>query len=95
MTLLLPVLYASVNPQNGFYPIERFVGAFITEQPITTGPGTTPTVTADNGVVVGTQKVEGINVMPFELTRLPEQIDYAGQVIPYIGAGPKVVRLIK
>jgi hypothetical protein len=93
--MFVPVLYASINPQNGFYPIQRFAGAFITEQPITTGPGTSPTVNADNGVVVGSQKVEGINVMPFELDRLPEQIDYAGQVIPYIGAGPKVVRLIK
>jgi hypothetical protein len=94
--MFVPVLYSSINPQNGFYPIQRFVGAFITEQePTAVAESTLSNNEPVNGVVVGAQKVEGINVIPFELDRLPEQIDYAGQVIPYIGAGPKVVRLIK
>jgi hypothetical protein len=94
--MFIPVLYASINPQNGFYPIQRFAGAFITEQtPTTTAGDFTSSNEPINGVPVGSQKVEGINVIPFELDRLPEQIDYDGSVIPYIGAGPKVVRLIK
>lgn len=94
--MFVPVLWATVNPQNGFYPIERFVGAYITEQDIST-PHTSTTGSNDpvNGVPVGSTKVQGINVIPFELDRLPEQVDFDGDVIDYIGSGPKVVRLIK
>lgn len=94
--MFVPVLWASVNPQNGFYPIERFVGAYITEQLITTSHTETASSNEPvNGVPVGTTKVQGINVIPFELDRLPEQVDTNGEVIPYIGSGPKVVRLLK
>jgi hypothetical protein len=94
--MLVPIIWASVNPQNGFYPIQRFVGAFITEQsPTTNGGSTASSNEPTNGVVEGTTKIEGISVIPFELDRLPAQADFSGDVIDYIGAGPKIVRLIK
>lgn len=94
--MFVPVLWATVNPQNGYYPIERFAAAYITEQLPTTNKGNTASSNEpDNGVVIGTTKVQGITVIPFEMSRLPEQIDYDGEVIPYIGSGPKVVRLLQ
>jgi len=95
--MFVPVLWANVNPQNGYYPIERFAAAFITDEIPQTeaSTGGQSTATADNGIPTTNTKVQGIEVIPFELSRLPEQVDYNGQVIPYIGAGPKVVRLIR
>ena len=92
--LLVPVLYAEYPPQNGSYPIVDFRGAMISaEQP--NSRKASPKPEADNGLIIKNKSVGSMTVTYFELKALPEFVSSTGNVLDYIGTGPKVIRLTR
>ena len=82
----VPVLNASEQPQNGFYPILDFRAVFITDE----SPSTP--ASAGNGIYYTNsgQNISQITVFAFSLAALPSTAANEGGTIPYIGAGPKI-----
>ena len=90
---VVPVIHFNVNPPNGFYPIVDFRGVFITDENPNAAPGAS-TATATNGLQSAAQKLSNITVQAFKLSALPDVVVDTDGGIPYLGSGPKLVRLI-
>jgi Flp pilus assembly protein TadG len=88
---LVPVIDSNVNPKNGFYPIVTFRGVFITNQTKDLAPTGTNGLTSNNN---GT-KLTSIQVLAFNLAAVPQDLSDGGNGVPFIGQGPRVVRLIQ
>jgi hypothetical protein len=82
----VPVLNASEQPQNGFYPIVDFRAVFITDE----SPSTP--ASAGNGIYYTNsgQNISQLTVFAFSMTALPDTAANEGGTIPFIGAGPKI-----
>jgi hypothetical protein len=94
--VLVPVIHADIPPGQGGYPIVDFKGALISNEE-TSSTKATPRVVPQNGVTLtgNGRSVQAITVMYFNLSALPEVISTNGNVVSYIGSGPKVVRLVE
>jgi hypothetical protein len=86
--IYVPVINTTVNPQNGWWPIIGFVGAFITDE--------TPTsaATSANGLSGSAQKLTEVDAYVFPLSALPESFANDGATIPYLGVGPVIPVLV-
>jgi len=93
--MAVPVIDTNVNPPNGYYPIKRFVPVFITdESPASTSASAGSFATSNNGVIVQSTKVVGLNVVVINEAALPETADANGDVVSYFGSGTKIIRLV-
>jgi hypothetical protein len=90
----VPVLHTPANPPNGFYPIVGWRAVFITDESVNASKGSSD-ATESNGVEVGSSKMTSLTVFQFDIDQLPEVVDTGGETMPYMGAGPKVVRLVR
>jgi len=85
---VLPVLNSNVEPPQGggnYYPIVGFKAVYFWDD------------TPDEGFVWGSPgNLEAVRAFVFDLDYLPSEVSgqVAGQVGPYTGSGPKVVRLV-
>jgi hypothetical protein len=88
----IPVIYSRFSPDNGYYPILEFKAAFVTSEGWT--GGSFPT--SQNGLVLSGNgnSIDALQVQVFELNALPEWVASTEAGIPYLGSGPKLVRLI-
>jgi hypothetical protein len=94
----IPVLsYDAAHGHSTGYPIVRFQPAFITGQP-TTATRTTPdplgVAMPENGLVVDKNSVESFQVVLIDPDALPESYEAHGSVLPWLGAGTKIIQLI-
>ena len=90
----VPVLHTPANPPNGFYPIVGWRAVFITDESVNASKGSSD-ATESNGVEVGSSKMTSLTVFQFDIDQLPEVVATDGETMPYLGAGPKVVRLVR
>jgi len=90
---MVPVINYQFNPPNGFYPILRWQPIFITDEPQASTRGNSY-ATSLNGITTASNKVVGIQVAVLNVDALPLTATGGGSVIPYIGPGTKIVRLI-
>lgn len=94
----VPVLGA--NPDSGGsnkYQIVEFRPGFITDQP-TSATRINPQVGAGgthNGIVAGSAGIEQLKVVFFSPQAFPETIGEVDGTMPYIGVGPKILRLVE
>jgi hypothetical protein len=88
----VPVLNASVQPQNGFYPIVEFRGVFITDETAASSASGTD-ATAANGISTKSAKIQSLTVFAFPLAGLPASEGNNGPTSTYIG-GTKIPVLI-
>lgn len=88
----VPVLNASVEPPNGFYPIVEFRGVFITDETATSSSSGTD-ATANNGISTTPTKIQSLTVFAFPLAGLPASEGNNGPTSTYIG-GTKIPVLI-
>lgn len=99
---IIPVFNTEVLPQNSggggqagqYYPIESFVGGFITDEQASATRNNPVGVTATNGFLTGPQQLQEIHAFLFPLTALPESIGNNGGSVPYIGSGPRIPVLV-
>jgi Flp pilus assembly protein TadG len=90
----VPVLNYEVNPPNGFYPIVDFRAVFITDENPNAANGSS-TASATNGLAAGSTNLDSVTVYAFPYSALPSEASGNSGEIPYIGAGPKIVRLVE
>ena len=90
----VPVLNYAVNPPNGFYPIVDFRAVFITDENPNAANGSS-TASANNGLAAGSQNLTSVTVYAFPYTALSSEASGNRGEIPYLGAGPKIVRLVE
>jgi hypothetical protein len=90
-----PVLH--VEPLNGGsheYTIIDFRPGFITDQPLwANGANNAMDTTTNNGIVADSSGLRAVKVILFNVNALPQRDD-GGPVTPYLGSGPKFVRLV-
>jgi len=90
---MVPVINYQFNPPNGFYPILRWQPVFITDETQASTHGNSY-ATSLNGITTTPTKVVGLQVAVVNVDALPLTATGGGSVIPYIGQGTKIVRLI-
>jgi hypothetical protein len=94
----IPVLsYDAAHGHSTGYPIVRFQPAFITGQPTTatkTAPNPSGFAMPDNGVFVDKNSIESLQVVLIDPDALPESIEAHGSILPWLGAGTKIIQLI-
>lgn len=91
--LTVPVIDHAVNPQNGFYPLVRYVPAFITDEAAASTKGNSY-ATSTNGLVIQNSKVVTVSVVVINPEALPLTADGSVGTVPYTGSGTKVVVLV-
>ena len=92
--LIVPVIYAEYPPANGNYPIVDYRGAMISAE-LPNSTRSNPKPEPDNGLIISNKKVGAMTVTYFNLETLPEVVSSTGNVLDYIGTGPKVIRLLQ
>jgi hypothetical protein len=91
---IVPVIHYEFNPQNGFYPIVRWQPIFISDESPASTKGASY-ATSLNGVITGSNKVVGVQVLVINPAALPDTAPSEGAGwVPYLGSGPKLVRLV-
>ncbi|MDQ1703458.1 MAG: hypothetical protein QOF57_2710 [Frankiaceae bacterium] len=85
--MYVPVYDTSVNPQNGWWPIRSWVGAFMTDE--------TPFAAASstNGIVTNNTKIISLTSYAFPLTAL-NGCGNQGPTTTYVGSGPGIPVLV-
>jgi len=91
--MVVPVIEYPINPQNGWYPVVAMKPVFITDEPSASSNGTSYASTS-NGVIISNSKVVQLTVVAIHEDALPEVTNHDGDVVPYYGSGPKILRLI-
>ncbi len=91
---MVPVIKSVVNPQNGWFAITDFMGAFITNESTTAALGSS-NASGGNGLSTSSNKLSYLRVVYFRLDAMPDLVVSDGETSPYIGTGPKVVRLVE
>lgn len=91
--LVVPVIEYPINPQNGFYPVVAMKPVFITDEHSTSSNGTSY-ASSSNGVTISGTKVVQLTVVAINQDALPDVVNSNGEVVPYYGSGPKILRLI-
>lgn len=81
------------QPQNQGHSIIEFRPAFLTDETATsTSTGANPsTATPDNGLTVASNGIVQLRVVLFNADALPTEAD---SVMDYIGAGPRILRMV-
>ncbi|MBA2456642.1 MAG: pilus assembly protein [Nocardioidaceae bacterium] len=90
----VPVLGAGVNPANGDYAIKSFRPVFITDESDFASHLASDASTR-NGIVANNSQLSLVQVYAFSADALPATADATGSTLPYLGAGPRVVRLVE
>jgi hypothetical protein len=94
----IPVIaYDAVHGHSTGYPILRFQAAFLSGQvdsATRTNPDPDGYASPDNGVVVDKNSLEQLFVVLIDARALPEIAVVPGGILPYLGTGPKVIRLV-
>jgi Flp pilus assembly pilin Flp len=89
----VPVLKVQPSGGGNKYAIIDFRPAFITdEQAISSAVKNSHTGTSDNGIMIQGNDIKQLKVVFFNFDALPR--DPGGNVIDYLGTGPKLVRLV-
>jgi len=91
--MVVPVVDYPLNPQNGYYPVVTMQPVFITDEPPASANGASY-ASASNGITINNNKVVELTVVAIHKDALPEVVNYDGEVVPYYGSGPKILRLI-
>lgn len=92
--MLVPVVHATAIPSNSEPAVIDYLAGMITaEQPTSTKDSPKPL--PDNGVILANKSLGVIELTYFDTDALPEFVDSPGGVIPYLGAGPKVLLLVE
>ncbi len=89
-----PVINAPVNPPNGFYPIIDFRAVFITDESGAATSGAS-NATDQNGLTATSTKLTALQVVAFSGAALPDSVVSQGPGIPYLGVGPRLIRLVE
>jgi hypothetical protein len=90
----VPVLLVQPKGGGDMYAIIDFRPAFITdEQAVSTAIKGSKTGTSDNGIWMQGNDIKQLKVVFFNADALPR--DAGGNVIDYLGTGPKIVRLVR
>jgi hypothetical protein len=91
--MFVPVLDTSVNPQNGWWRISHFVGAFLTDElPASTGVSTPATV--KNGIDTTNSQIKSLTSYVFPRTAVPTTCANIGATATYLGFGPAIPVLV-
>jgi hypothetical protein len=91
--MVVPVIEYPINPQNGFYPVVAMKPVFVTDEPYSSSNGSSY-ATSSNGVTISGTKVVQLTVVAIHEDALPDVANSNGDVVPYYGSGPMVIRLI-
>jgi len=91
--MVVPVIEYPINPQNGYYPVVSMQPVFITDETFASTNGTS-NATTSNGIMISGTKVVELTVVALHKDALPDVVNYKGEVVPYYGSGPKILRLI-
>lgn len=90
----VPVINAPVNPPNGHYPIIDFRAVFVTDESGTATNGAS-NATTQNGLMTTSTKLTALQVVAFSVKALPDSVSSNGSGIPYLGTGPRLIRLVE
>jgi hypothetical protein len=94
----IPVIsYDAAHGHSTGYPILRFQAAFLSGQvdsATRTNPNPGGYASPNNGVIVDKNSLEQLFVVLIDSRALPEIAVVPGGILPYVGTGTKVVRLI-